>query len=135
AGAGQRVRQHHVHAEPVLRPLRQVGRLPRQAVRAAEYRQSGIGGLRHQGQVGEGQDRPMIKFVVARLGRGVLTVWFAVTVTFLMLRLLPGDPALALASTNMTEETRAAILSSYGLDQPLPVQYALYLGQLVQGNL
>lgn len=77
----------------------------------------------------------MIKFVVARLGRGVLTVWFAVTVTFLMLRLLPGDPALALASTNMTEETRAAILSSYGLDQPLPVQYVLYLGQLVQGNL
>ncbi len=77
----------------------------------------------------------MLKFVVARLGRGVLTVWFAVTVTFLMLRLLPGDPALALASTNMTAETRAAILASYGLDQPLPIQYGLYLGQLLQGNL
>ncbi|MFC7621605.1 ABC transporter permease [Microlunatus sp. GCM10028923] len=77
----------------------------------------------------------MLRFVLARLGRGVLTVWFAVTVTFLMLRLLPGDPALALASTNMTAETRAAILASYGLDQPLPVQYGLYLGQLLQGNL
>ncbi|MCI2416959.1 ABC transporter permease [Saccharopolyspora sp. K220] len=74
-------------------------------------------------------------FVLKRLGRGVLTIWFAVTVTFLMLRLLPGDPALALASPNMTPEIRATILAQYGLDQPLPVQYVDYLGQLVQGNL
>ena len=74
-------------------------------------------------------------FVLRRVGRGVLTVWFAVTVTFLLLRLLPGDPALAVASTNMTEETRAALLTQYGLDQPLPTQYVLYLGQLLQGNL
>ena len=64
-------------------------------------------------------------FVLKRLGRGVLTIWFAVTVTFLLLRLLPGDPALALASPNMTAETRAALLTQYGLDQPLPVQYGL----------
>jgi peptide/nickel transport system permease protein len=74
-------------------------------------------------------------FVLRRLGRGALTIWFAVTVTFLLLRLLPGDPALAVASTNMTEEARAALLVQYGLDQPLPVQYVLYLGQLVQGDL
>ena len=74
-------------------------------------------------------------FVLRRLGRGLLTVWFAVTVTFLLLRLLPGDPALAVASTNMTEDQRAALLTQYGLDQPLPVQYLLYLGQLLQGNL
>lgn len=74
-------------------------------------------------------------FVLRRLGRGVLTIWFAVTVTFLLLRLLPGDPALAVASPNMTEETRAALLTQYGLDQPLFTQYALYLWQLIQGNL
>jgi peptide/nickel transport system permease protein len=74
-------------------------------------------------------------FVLKRLGRGVATIWFAVTVTFLMLRLLPGDPALAIASTNMTPEIRAELLTSYGLDQPLPVQYVKYLGQLLQGNL
>jgi peptide/nickel transport system permease protein len=65
----------------------------------------------------------------------VLTIWFAVTVTFLLLRLLPGDPALAVASPNMTEDTRAALLKQYGLDQPLIVQYGIYLWQLVQGNL
>lgn len=74
-------------------------------------------------------------FVLRRLGRGVITVWFAVTVTFLLLRLLPGDPALAVASPNMTEEARAALLTQYGLDKPLPTQYLLYLGQLLQGNL
>lgn len=74
-------------------------------------------------------------FLLPRLGRGVLTIWFAVTVTFLLLRLLPGDPALAVASPNMTEDTRAALLKQYGLDQPLIVQYGIYLWQLVQGNL
>ena len=74
-------------------------------------------------------------FLLPRLGRGVLTIWFAVTVTFLLLRLLPGDPALAVASPNMTEDARAALLQQYGLDQPLIVQYGIYLWQLVQGNL
>lgn len=74
-------------------------------------------------------------FVLRRLGRGVFTIWFAVTVTFLLLRILPGDPALALASPTMTDEIRQGILTQYGLDQPLIVQYALYMWQLLQGNL
>lgn len=64
----------------------------------------------------------------------MFTIWFAVTVTFLLLRLLPGDPALAVASPNMTDDARAALLTQYGLDKPLIVQYGLYLIQLVQGN-
>jgi peptide/nickel transport system permease protein len=74
-------------------------------------------------------------FVLKRLGRGLLTIWFAVTVTFLLLRLLPGDPALAVANPNMTRETRAALLTQYGLEESLPVQYVKYLWQLLQGNL
>lgn len=75
-----------------------------------------------------------LSFILRRIGRGLFTILFAVTVTFLLLRLLPGDPALAIASPNMTEETRAALLQQYGLDKPLFVQYGIYLGQLVQGN-
>lgn len=74
-------------------------------------------------------------FILRRLARGVFTILFAVTVTFLLLRLLPGDPALAVASPNMTDDARAALLTQYGLDQPLFVQYFLYLGQVLQGNL
>lgn len=74
-------------------------------------------------------------FVLRRIGRGIATIWFAVTVTFLLLRILPGDPALAIASTNMTDETRATLLAQYGLDQSLVTQYVKYIGQLLQGNL
>ncbi|WDZ86732.1 ABC transporter permease [Micromonospora cathayae] len=76
-----------------------------------------------------------IRFVVRRLLRGLLTMWFAVTVTFFLLRLLPGDPALAIADPGMTEELRADLLRDYGLDRPLGVQYWEYLTQLAQGNL
>jgi peptide/nickel transport system permease protein len=74
-------------------------------------------------------------FVLRRLGLGLLTVWFAVTVTFLLLRVLPGDPAQAIASTTMTPAIRAGLLNQYGLSQPLIVQYGLYLNQLLHGNL
>lgn len=74
-------------------------------------------------------------FVLKRVGRGLITIWFAVTVTFLLLRLLPSDPATAIANNNMTPEIRAELLAQYGLDQSLPVQYVLYLGELLQGNL
>lgn len=78
---------------------------------------------------------PLLRFAGRRLLRGLVTIWFAVTVTFLMLRLLPGDPALAVANPNMTEETRQALLHQYGLDQPLIVQYGKYLWELLHGNL
>jgi peptide/nickel transport system permease protein len=74
-------------------------------------------------------------FALKRVGRGLITIWFAVTVTFLLLRLLPSDPATAIASNNMTPEIRASLLAQYGLDQSLPVQYVKYLGELLQGNL
>ncbi|MEV4755906.1 ABC transporter permease [Micromonospora sp. NPDC049559] len=78
---------------------------------------------------------PVARFAARRLGRGVLTLWFASTVTFLLLRLLPGDPALAVASPNMTPQARAILLHQYGLDEPLLSQYGRYLWQLLHGNL
>lgn len=74
-------------------------------------------------------------FVVRRLARGLLTLWFAITATFLLLRLLPGNPALAIASPQMTRQMRQELLRQYGLDQPLAVQYGKYLWQLVHGNM
>jgi peptide/nickel transport system permease protein len=78
---------------------------------------------------------PLLQFMVRRFIRGVVTIWFAVTVTFLLLRLVPGDPALAVANPNMSRETRQALLHQYGLDQSLAVQYVKYLWQLLHGNL
>jgi peptide/nickel transport system permease protein len=75
------------------------------------------------------------RFMVRRLLRGLLTLWFAATVTFFLLRLLPGDPALAVADPTMTEELYNDLLRDYGLDKSLPVQYWHFLVQLAQGNL
>ena len=73
-----------------------------------------------------------------RLAGGVLVLWAVATLTFFALRLMPGDPVLAILggpSGNPTAETIAEATREYGLDKPLPVQYALYLGRLVQGDL
>ncbi len=78
---------------------------------------------------------PIAVFVAKRVGHGLVTLWFAVTITFLLLRLLPGDPATAIASTNMDAAMRQELLTKYGLTDPLVVQYVKYLGQLLHGDL
>lgn len=75
---------------------------------------------------------------VWRLAGGVLVLWAVATLTFFALRLMPGDPVLAILggpSANPTAETIAEATREYGLDKPLGVQYVLYLGRLVQGDL
>jgi peptide/nickel transport system permease protein len=54
---------------------------------------------------------------------------------FLLLRLTPGDPAAILAGDAATSEQIAAIRSSLGLDRPLPVQFAIWMGKLLSGDL
>ncbi|MCP3785100.1 ABC transporter permease [Micromonospora sp. A3M-1-15] len=55
-------------------------------------------------------------------------------VVFLGVRALPGDPALALAGEDRSPEALEAIRHHYGLDQPLPIQFAQYVGRVVQGD-
>jgi peptide/nickel transport system permease protein len=56
-------------------------------------------------------------------------------VVFGLVRLTPGDPARLLVGPRVTEEIVAQVRERYGLDQPLPVQYAHYMGQLLTGHL
>jgi peptide/nickel transport system permease protein len=72
-------------------------------------------------------------WVAARLLRAAATLLLAVTVVFLVLR-LAGDPAEILFSDNVGEETLARYRALWGLDQPLGVQYLLYLRSLLQGD-
>jgi peptide/nickel transport system permease protein len=77
----------------------------------------------------------MTAFLARRLFEAVPVVFLATVAIFLGLRLIPGDPALVLAGQDATPETLAAIRSANGLDQPLPVQYAIWLGNVVRGDL
>ena len=65
-----------------------------------------------------------------------LTLWGVTTVVFLLLRVLPGDPALtALAGSGASEAAVAQVRSEMGLDEPLPMQYGRYLFQMARGEL
>lgn len=78
------------------------------------------------------------ELVLKRLGGAIFVLWAVATLSFFALRLIPGDPVDALLGgpgSNATEETRQQARELYGLDQPLIVQYAQYLGRLVSGDL
>lgn len=77
----------------------------------------------------------LLSYASRRLLRGFATFLFAVTITFFLVRLLPGDPMLAIAAPGMTEELLARQIADLGLDRSLIVQYVAYLRELAQGNL
>ena len=78
----------------------------------------------------------MFTFVLKRLGL-VLPTFIGITLlVFSLIRLLPGDPVEALSGERgMTEERYQRLLHEFGLDRPLPVQYADYVWKALHGDL
>ena len=77
----------------------------------------------------------MILYSLRRL-LTALPVLFGVTlVTFIIANMLPGDPAREIAGRYATAEQIEAVRERYGFDRPLIVQYGVYLGRLVTGDL
>jgi peptide/nickel transport system permease protein len=77
----------------------------------------------------------MGRYVVRRLAESAVTFILVTVVVFLGVRALPGDPARALAGEESDPTTLAEIRSSFGLDQPLPVQYVRYVANALTGDL
>jgi ABC-type dipeptide/oligopeptide/nickel transport system permease component len=66
----------------------------------------------------------------------LVIVLFGITlVTFFLLRLIPGDPALAILGSSYTHSRAVAIDSTLGLNRPIWSQYGLFMDRLVRGNL
>ena len=76
----------------------------------------------------------MLGYIIRRLLLAVFVLWGAVTVVFIVVRLVPADPAILIAGEHATAEQLAAIRAEMGLDQPLILQYLQYLGNAVTGN-
>jgi peptide/nickel transport system permease protein len=74
-------------------------------------------------------------FFVRRLMGAILTVWFIVTLLFVLLRVTPGDPAQIWLGDYATPELLAEVRRELLLDRPILVQYGHYLGQLLSGEL
>lgn len=76
----------------------------------------------------------MLGYTIRRVLLAVFVLWGVVTVVFIIVRLVPADPALLLAGMDATPEQLAALRTRMGLDQPLIVQYLAYLAGAVTGD-
>src|SRR5690606_41974871 len=77
----------------------------------------------------------MSRFLIHRVITSIITLFLASIVVFIGVRLLPGDPAQALAGESANPEMLEAIREQFGLNQPIIVQYFTYIGQALTGNL
>ncbi|WP_329084924.1 MULTISPECIES: ABC transporter permease [unclassified Streptosporangium] len=73
----------------------------------------------------------MLSLIVRRLLAGTLVLWGASTLIFLIVRVAPGDPATVLLGPDADPGQIAALRVTLGLDQPIPVQYLDYMGQIL----
>lgn len=78
----------------------------------------------------------MTRFIVRRLVQGIPTLLGIIVITFALTRLSPGDPVKLMVggSFDITPEDRAVLAESLGLNDPLPVQFARYLRDMVTFN-
>ncbi|RZU20615.1 peptide/nickel transport system permease protein [Kribbella rubisoli] len=74
----------------------------------------------------------MIRVVVKRLLIGVLVMWGAASLIFLIVRVAPGDPVSILLGPDATQDQVKELSASLGLQRPLAVQYVDYLGHAVR---
>lgn len=75
----------------------------------------------------------MAKYILQRLAYALLTIFALVLITFIMMRLLPGDPFIG--EKAIKEVTLKALYAKYGLDKPLWEQFLLYCLNIFQGDL
>ena len=77
----------------------------------------------------------MLRFLARRSVQSVVILIGVTMITFGLSFLLPADPVQLIAGRSATPETMESIRHQLGLDQPVPVQYLRYLGNLLQGDL
>ena len=77
----------------------------------------------------------MTGYLLRRLLRGATTLLGTTLIVFVLVRVVPADPAVSIAGPKADPETLAAIRKDLGLDDPLALQYVRYVGQIAHGDL
>jgi oligopeptide transport system permease protein len=75
----------------------------------------------------------MLKYTLKRLVNALVVLFIVATATWFLMQSLPGTPIRN--AQKLTPEQRAQVEAQYNLDDPLPVQYALYMADMVRGDL
>jgi peptide/nickel transport system permease protein len=77
----------------------------------------------------------MIRYLFTRAAYMIPVVWLVVSVVFLLIHLVPGDPIQAMLGESAAATDIQAARHAYGLDVPLPTQYVRYWGGVLHGDL
>src|SRR5688500_18657668 len=77
--------------------------------------------------------RSLVTFLGTRLLRALVALWLVSTVVFVVTR-LSGDPVPPLLPREPTRSEYARVAGELGLDRPLPVQYAVFIGNVLRGD-
>ena len=77
----------------------------------------------------------MLSYLAQRLAGALVVILGVVSIVFLLIHLIPGDPVDVMLGEGATVADRAALRSSLGLDQPVTAQFAGYLQGLLQFDL
>ena len=86
------------------------------------------------GPLGPPAPIPMLTYTFRKLGEAIPVLALASILIFGVVHMLPSDPALVLAGADASEETLDAVRARFGLDQPLPVQYMYWAGNMLRGE-
>ena len=92
-------------------------------------------GISFSGARGEVEGTPMLTTVLKRAATVIPTLIGVVFVTFLLTRVLPGDPAIYFAGPAATPQSIVEIRKTLGLDKPLTEQFVVYVEDLAHGDL
>jgi len=77
----------------------------------------------------------MTRFIIRRLIAVLPVVAVVITVVFLLIHLIPGDPAAVMLGPNASPADVLKLRKTLGLDDPLPVQFAKFIGRVLRGDL
>jgi peptide/nickel transport system permease protein len=77
----------------------------------------------------------MIQYAIRRILLAIPVLLAIITVTFILARIIPGDPCRAILGEKATEVVCEQFARDHGLDQPILVQFGIYMGNLLKGDL
>ena len=77
----------------------------------------------------------MIQYILRRVLSSLPVLLGILFFTFALARLLPGDPCRAVLGERATDQVCDAFIKRYGLDQSIPVQFSIYLKDVLSGDL
>ncbi len=74
----------------------------------------------------------MGRYILKRVVSSIITIWFIMTLTFILMKSIPGDPFTSPRA--MQPEVKAAVYAKYGLNKPILEQYFIYLKNYMRGD-